>query len=333
MTMASPQSETRQRRLCSVIARDEGHDPIGTAWAVERMLVVELPLPWPEDFFAARAFPAGLGETLIALWDEHPNTGLLAIAQDRDYSRPDWTRVIDFRYPAPPRAAASRAEYLVPNDRVGEFVAGLFVDDPAALAIAGIESVSFTGRDLLVCTHGTVDACCAVFGYPLYRDLRRIAKAAGGECRVWRSTHFGGHRFAPTVLDFPEGRCWGFLDPELGESLILRRGEASELYGSYRGWAGYEEPKAQVLEREALVREGWAWTTWPQGCEVLEEDERGSMLLRLTAYPPSNSPIAYEGLVEVTGSAEIMHSTDGEIYEEPVLKARDVRRVVWREPR
>ncbi len=326
MITKTPQSETTQRRLCSVIAREEGHDPIGTAWAVERMLVVELPLPWPEDFFAARAFPPGLGETLLALWDEHPDTGLLAIAPDRDYSRPGWTRVIDFRYPAPPRAAAARAEFLVPNDRVGEFVAALFVDDPAALAVPGIETVPFAGRDLLVCTHGTVDACCALFGYPLYRDLRRSAQAAGGECRVWRSTHFGGHRFAPTVLDFPEGRFWGFLDAELGEALILRRGDAAELSGAYRGWAGYAEPRMQVLEREALAREGWAWTTWPQACELLEQDKRGSMLLRLTAFPPSRAPIIYEGLVEVAGSAEVLHSTDGERMEEPLLRVCDVRR-------
>jgi hypothetical protein len=167
-----------------------------------------------------------------------------------------------------------------------------------------------------------------MFGYPLYRDLRRVAKGAGGECRVWRSTHFGGHRFAPTVLDFPEGRFWGFLDPERGESLILRRGEAAALGDSYRGWASYAEPKMQVLEREALIREGWAWTTWPQRCEVLEQDERGSMLLRLTAFPPSSPPIAYEGLVEVIGSAEVLHSTDGELLEEPVLTARDVRRTI-----
>lgn len=328
MTVASLQSETRQRRLCSVIAREEGHDPIGTAWAVERMLLVEVPLPWPEDFFAARAFPPGLGDTLMTLWDRHPDTGLLAIAPDREYSREGWTRVIDFHYPAPPRAAAYRDEYLVPNERVGEFVAGLFDGDLLALEIPAVERVAFTGRDLLVCTHGTVDACCALFGYPLYRDLRRIAISADNGCRVWRSTHFGGHRFAPTVLDFPEGRFWGFLDADLGESLVLRRGEAADLRGSYRGWAGYAEPTAQVLEREALMREGWAWTTWPQQCEVLEQDERGCMLLRLTAFPPAGPPIAYEGLVEVTDSIDIMHSTDGEISHEPLIQARDVRRVV-----
>jgi hypothetical protein len=292
------------------------------------MLVVELPLPWPEDFFAARAFPPGLGDTLLAMWDRHPDTGLLAIAPDRDYSREGWSRVIDFRFPALPCAATARAEYLVPDDRLGEFVAALFDDDPAAQAVPGGDTVAISGRDLLVFTHGTVDACCAMFGYPLYRDLRRIAKTTNGACRIWRSTHFGGHRFAPTVIDFPEGRFWGFLDPGLGESLILRRGDVADLWGSCRGWAAYEEPKAQVLERESLIREGWAWTTWPQSCETLEQDDQGNMLLRITAFPPSGPPIAYEGLVEVTGTIEILHSTDGELTPEPVLRARDVRRVV-----
>jgi hypothetical protein len=323
----SLETPTRQRRLCSVIAREQGDDPIGSAWAVERMLVVELPLPWPEDFFEARAFPAGLGETLLALWDDWPDTGLLAIAPDKEYSRADWTRVIDFRYSAPPRAEATRAEYLVPDDRVGEFIALLFADDPAARTVPGIEQVPFNGRDLLVCTHGTVDACCALFGYPLYRDLRRVAGESGSACRVWRSTHFGGHRFAPTVLDFPEGRFWGFLSPEEGEALIRRDGDVAALGGRYRGWTGYAEPRTQVLEREALLREGWAWTTWPQECETIEEDEAGAMLLRITAFPPSGKPIGYEGLVDITGTADVLHSTDGELTPEPVYRLRDVRRL------
>lgn len=315
------------RQLCSVIAREAGHDPIGSAWAVERMLVVELALPWPEDFFAARAFPAGLGERLLDRWERHPTTGVLAVAPDREWSREGWSRVIDFAFPLPPRAAAQRAEYLVPDEHVGAFVAALFDDDPAAATMPGIEPVAFAGRDLLVCTHGTVDACCALFGYPLYRDLRQAARDTNGCVRVWRSTHFGGHRFAPTLLDLPEGRFWGFLDAEQGEALIQRNGNIEDVRGMYRGWTGYAAPQAQVLEREALMHEGWAWTTWPQCCETLEEDERGSMLLRLTAYPPHAAPITYEGLVEVAETIEVMHSTDGELSAEPVYGVRDMQRV------
>lgn len=327
MTVGPRPREARQRNLCSVIAREQGTDPIGSAWAVERMILMELPLPWPEDFFAARAFPAGLGDTLMAIWERHPTTGVLAIAPDKDHSRPGWKRVIDFRYPPPPRAVATRSEYLVPDDRVGAFVAALFDDDPAARAMPGIERVAFSGRDLLVCTHGAVDACCAMFGYPLYRDLRRMARESVVDCRVWRSAHFGGHRFAPTVLDFPEGRFWGFLSAVEGESLILRGGDPAALRERYRGWAGYEDPRAQVLEREALIREGWAWTAWPRRCELLEQDAQGNARLRISALPPSSAPVAYEGWVDAAGTVRVMHSTDGEWEDESVYAVRDVRRV------
>ena len=98
------------RRLCSVIAKAQGDKPLGTAWAVRRMLAMELELPWPEDFFAARAFPVGMGEKLAALWAEHPETGILAFAPDRVNTVPGMTRIIDFRYPEPPHAAATRED-------------------------------------------------------------------------------------------------------------------------------------------------------------------------------------------------------------------------------
>ncbi len=321
----SSEIATRSRQLCSVVAKALGEDLIGTAWAVARMLLVEVALPWPSDLFTARGFPAGLGELLTALWEGHPDVGMLAIAPDREHSRAGWSRVIDFTYPPARRAAAQRAEFLVPTERVTEFLAARIAGD-AGDGFPGVEAVAFTGRDLLVCTHGTVDACCALFGYPLYRDLRQAARAAGSDVRVWRSTHFGGHRFAPTVLDLPEGRYWGFLTPQSGAALVHRDGSPAALSGSYRGWAGYTEPAEQVLERAALLREGWGWTTWPQECATLERGPRG-VLLRITAYPPAAPPIAYEGWVAQSGEIETLTETDGEPAVLPVLVARDVRRV------
>src|SRR5688572_26335407 len=96
------------RRLCSVIAKAQGDNPLGTAWAVRRMLAMELDLPWPEDFFHARAFPEGLGGKLEALWEEYPDTGIVAFAPDRAHAVPGMTRIIDFRYPDPPHGAAER---------------------------------------------------------------------------------------------------------------------------------------------------------------------------------------------------------------------------------
>lgn len=289
------------------------------------MMAVEVPLPWPEDYFHARGFPAGLGDTIVSLWDRHEDTGMVAIAPDKHYSQDGWTRVCDYAYPDAPRAIASGVEYRFPTELLAELLPRIFDEDATVRDVPGVEVRVATGRDILVCTHGTVDACCAMFGYPLYRDLRRTADSLAGH-RVWRASHFGGHRFAATLLDFPEGRYWGFLDAELGEALLRRSGSPAALRNHYRGWASYEDIHAQILEREALVREGWEWTTWPQQCETLEADASGSRL-RITAYPPGRAAIRYEGVVANIGSRPVLHSTDdAEMEEEPLYAVRNLKR-------
>jgi len=59
----------------------------------------------------------------------------------------------------------------------------------------------------LVCTHGKRDACCARRGTALHRALQ----AHAGD-RVLRTSHLGGHRFAPIVHSFPAGLCFGRVE-------------------------------------------------------------------------------------------------------------------------
>ena len=87
------------RRLCSVIAREQGDNPLGTAWAFRRMLAMELELPWPHNYFEAREFPAGIAEKMEALWEHHLDTGTLAFAPDRHHAIPGMIRIIDYRFP------------------------------------------------------------------------------------------------------------------------------------------------------------------------------------------------------------------------------------------
>ena len=37
-------------------------------------------------------------------------------------------------------------------------------------------------------------------------------QARADNIRVWQSSHFGGHQFAPTLIDLPTGRLWGHLE-------------------------------------------------------------------------------------------------------------------------
>ncbi len=111
-------------------------------------------------------------------------------------------------------------------------------------------------RELFVCTHAGRDACCGRYGDAAYRWLR---DRYGAELDVWRVSHLGGHRFAPTLLELPEGRCWGKLTPEALAALVDRSRPPAALRDAYRGWCALPAP-AQVLERELLSAYGWAWT-------------------------------------------------------------------------
>ncbi len=109
--------------------------------------------------------------------------------------------------------------------------------------------------DLLVCTHGRRDVCCGSRGTDLARRL--AALPALREMRHWRTSHTGGHRFAPTFLLLPQGTAWAFADIQLVQQVVERSVRFAEVAGHYRGCAGLPGPHVQVLERAVLSVVGW----------------------------------------------------------------------------
>lgn len=253
------QSRTLSSQLCSLVSEASGEDPIGSAWSVSRYLLVELPLPWGYNVLEGKHVPAGLQDLIHAFYSEGKDLGLIGMAPDPDYSVPGVIRVIDLRLPDAPFRRYDRQEYLVPLDSLVSSLR-LIADDPATSNLDAFRQPPDQIRDLLVCTHGAVDACCAKLGYPIYRRLRQTAHESTDPVRVWRCTHFGGHRFAPTLLDMPEGRYWGRIRERHTSHLIHRDVPMAELRECYRGWAALPHPLLQVAEGEAFVRAGWAWT-------------------------------------------------------------------------
>jgi hypothetical protein len=120
---------------------------------------------------------------------------------------------------------------------------------------------------------------------------------------VWRTSHTGGHRFAPTLIDFPEGRYWGHLEPEALEKLVLRKDPASELGRFYRGWAGLSGKFEQIAEREIFAREGWEWTRYLKSGRTLEADESEDRAeVRIEYATQGGNAGAYEATVETSGT-------------------------------
>jgi hypothetical protein len=299
----SSSSETGpERRLACVVSQDNGEDPAGTGTPFTGYLLVEVAPPWKYDVGESRRFPEGLWEAVKGLWDAGIVEKFTAIMPDPEYSREGHTRVILLRRPSAPFFAAyEKEEYLAPEGEVVALVEALAKEPDGPSRFARYREDEPRIRDILVCTHGSHDVCCGRFGYSLYEELRQeYAAASEGRLRVWRTSHLGGHRFAPNLIDLPEGRYWGHLEPEALENLVLRNGPVSEMRRFYRGWAGFGGKFEQIAEREILVREGWEWTEHVKRgrtVEVNEEEDRAEVRIEYTAQDGSVSG-TYEATVE-----------------------------------
>jgi hypothetical protein len=276
--MTLPTMDAQTKTYCNCLAQQRGLDPVGYAGTFTDAIIVEVPLPWKREIMREPgALPQPILD-LLALWLERYEAGEgyphrpLVIAPDPDYSVPGFRRVLHFTRPDGLFAQFDRAEYLVPEAEVGPLVWALYQDQVSlprfdAYRVAKADTL----RDILVCTHGTVDAACARFGYPLYKHMRDTY--AGDHLRVWRVSHFGGHVFAPTLMDMPSGHYWAYVENEQAARLIHREDDVSTMRGHYRGWAGLDNSFLHAAERDLWQRHGWEWFDFPKRGETLAQDD------------------------------------------------------------
>ncbi|MFP4324351.1 MAG: sucrase ferredoxin [Anaerolineales bacterium] len=309
-------SSTDTRAYCNVLAQQQGLDPAGYADDFDAAFLLELPLPWP---FAILLEPEKLPPELVELIQifiampqaERPRIRPLFIAPDDAYSRPGYRRFIYYTRPEGAFAAFTRTEYLLPEAEVGPLIWALQQAPETVAAFDAYRVDAPDTRDILVCTHGARDAACAKFGYPLYRTLRD--ELAAEHLRVWRVNHFGGHVFAPTLMDMPKGDYWAFVNPAEGRMIVNRSGDITALHGHYRGCAGLAHGFTQALEREILMREGWAWQTYAKlGTEIAKDEaEKPSWAeVRIDyAAPDGRARGAYTGRVTIQQHITTIAST------------------------
>ncbi len=304
---------------CSTLARAKGLDPIGYGGMFNNMVLLEVPLPWsrspltdPEK--VTPEFVQALERYFALPQAERPSVRPLAIAPDAAYAEDGRRRFVHFTRQTGAIAHFTRHEYCVPEAIYGALVWAALIE-PDKLSAFESYCVPENGlRDILVCTHGSVDAACAKFGYPLYRHLRE--NFADTNLRVWRCSHFGGHVFAPTCIDMPIGHYWAYVDTQQGTQIAQRSGDPRALRAHYRGWAALNHSFLQAAEREAFMREGWQWLTYRKAGVLLAHDSAENPQwgeVRLTFSTADGKPLGrYEGRVEVECYLTTIPSTGSE---------------------
>lgn len=103
---------------------------------------------------------------------------------------------------------------------------------------------------IAVCTHGKRDRCCSLYGLPILNKLREMI----GD-NVWQTTHTGGHRFAPTLVTFPDGALYGRLSTDDLPELVHGVQNGRLLLNKLRGRTCYtavEQVADYLLRHETM---------------------------------------------------------------------------------
>jgi hypothetical protein len=226
-------------RRCSEISLDADESLVATATTAERWLLVEVPGNWPRDVSDVGALPGSAHGAAIAWIERTPGSRLLYIRR-------------------PGRSVARTLAFVVHAAESTTDVRRIELEQPDELAAVDLDQDG-DGIDqqlVLVCGHGTRDACCALYGNAVFGALRGRL----GEEELWISSHQGGHRFAANALVLPAGLQFGRL--ELGDApFVVARALAGGIeLDRYRGRTCYP-PTAQAAEhavRQARALEGIA---------------------------------------------------------------------------
>ena len=142
---------------------------------------------------------------------------------------------------------------------------------------------------VLVCGHGTRDACCALRGSAVFGALRETAAPED----LWLSSHQGGHRFAANVLVLPVGIQLGRVTPHDAADVVGAALQGRIALEYYRGRVAYTDreqaAERAVRELRGLVRVTDVALVGDDGTKVAFRDLDGHELVAVpheVAGPP-----------------------------------------------
>lgn len=219
---------------CAPWTEAQAIDPIGSATRFDRLVTAEVPPPWPRDvgemaWFAPLPDIAGVRVQAIVPESARSDGTILLTRWERN--GPTFTG-LDWRVPAADVA-----------DAVGVLATGADVSNA---------DVTEAPPEILICSHGTRDRCCGGPGTRLAVEVG----AALPDVRVRRTSHLGGHRYAPTALTLPDGRLWASLDADVLLGIVERTIAPGDARAHYRGNSALD-PWSQTVEGAVLAEGGW----------------------------------------------------------------------------
>lgn len=235
-------SEIDEGVRCSSWTADQCVDPVGTAGHYAAFLLIDWPLPWRAEIGDV----ASLEAVAVAAQEMGARVQLLV-----PHARHE-ARVTLYRW----NSGLGRYSGVHTTFR------GRTPDEVALDLLAGrVSGVPADRTEVLVCGHGQRDRCCGRRGAALAIEMDDPHNEAW---TVRRTSHLGGHRFAPNALVFPHGTSWAYLDRRSLAAIAGQSDPAERHLHKYRGCTGLDNPAVQAMERAVLAEVGWSLLDRPR---------------------------------------------------------------------
>ncbi|BBH53439.1 sucrase ferredoxin [Fluviispira sanaruensis] len=248
---------------CSLATRQSQEDIVGSVSPVDVQISVELQEPWASVPGKSESFlhHKHLFEILPIFFKEKIRSAVNHFAQN-EFSVENHTRIFYFQRKEDELSSFKKIEMLIPNSEFREAILALkeYQLEKKELykkwEVKGTEHL----HELFICTHGERDHCCGKYGLEVYEKFRNEnKKSAKPLFRIWKSSHIGGHRFAPTFFEAPSMRWYGLFNLESIPHFLQRDENYFTIDNNYRGVSGINNSFAQIAEKEIFKKYAWQW--------------------------------------------------------------------------
>ncbi|PZO11176.1 MAG: sucrase ferredoxin [Leptolyngbya foveolarum] len=324
--------------FCAIASQQIGEDLIGTAGHYQTYVLIECPLPWAAKVFDSANIPLTLRQYIKAIKAER-SVQFLAINRGASASSASVTLMIYERTgPSGEHFSADESiegyrGYEFPLNDLTQVVDCLKAYWQGDFPRERRRGQPITQQDILICTHGVRDRCCARFGNPFFRAATQsVLQGELPNVRLWKVSHIGGHRFAPTAISLPDGRYYGRLTLSALQAIVTRRGSIHQLCSVYRGWGLLPAP-LQILERQLMLQHGWSWFEHRVTYRILLEEASSqpddSLALRLSQGEVSVE-ISVSPISVATGENLIKsNETSVQALTYRAKLTQDIQKTVW----
>lgn len=275
--------------FCADASKCAQEDIIGTASNYQTYVLIECCLPWESEAFNSQQIPQNLKDLVEQLEHSKQKIRFLLINSDRTKCANQRKILIYDNKHQELFCGYEKHEF---NADSFDKVAGILKSYLAG-EIPDCETENELSRDILVCTHGSHDMCCARYGNPFYAQVTAlVSELELQDVRIWKSSHFGGHRMAPTAIDLTDGRYYGNLDRTSFKSILTRTGDIEWLNKIYRG-SGILANEIQVFERELILLYGWDWFNYKVAGQIVDSALKNDAFLAEITFEKPDGTYTY----------------------------------------